>query len=81
MLKEIGWFDIFLTLIGSNMVSYEENILFPTFEVKGRAYLDLSDNEFIERFSHIPESVCSEIYEKMLEMNPWWRIETRKVPV
>lgn len=71
--KEMRWFDIFLTLIDSNILQGNEK-LFLSFEVKGKSYLGLSDEEYNTNFSSLPDYVCEEIYEKMLEMNPWWRL-------
>lgn len=65
--------EVFLTLIGSNLVDESGHDLF-RFKTgtDGRSYLDMTEQQFAQVWGRLPGLVAQEMHEKCLELNLDW---------
>lgn len=71
-LEELKRMEVFLTLVGSNIMDENNQPLFRFRNEGGRQRLDMSDLEFARAWGKLPPDVAVEIHDKVLEINMTW---------
>lgn len=70
--EELKRIEVFLTLVGCNIVGQDGKSLFRFRNVDGKQSLDMTDREFAVAWGELPPDVASEIHEKVWEVNLTW---------
>lgn len=71
-LEELKRMEVFLTLVGCNILDENDKPLFRFKQDGGRQMLDMSDLEFYRAWGKLEPDVADEIHRKVLEVNKTW---------
>ncbi len=71
-IEELKRVEVFLTLIGCNIIDESGNDLFKFKTESGKSQLSMSENEFKKAWGILPPDIAQEIHEKVLEVNKTW---------
>ena len=68
--------EVYLTLVGSNLVDVDGKDLFKFKTDKSGSVLNMTESEFARAWGSLTDDICREIHEKVLEVNVTWQNPT-----
>lgn len=71
-IEELKRMEVYLTLVGCNILDEDGNDLFRFKTVNGRQEIGMNENEFKRAWGKLPPDIAQEIHEKVLEVNKTW---------
>jgi len=71
-MEELKRIEVYLTMVGCNILDRNGNDLFRFKNGDDHAHLDMTEAEFRKVWGKIPPDVAQEIHEKVLEVNITW---------
>lgn len=72
-IEELKRVEVYLTLIGCNLLGVDGKPLFVFKSNNGTAELDMTENQFRTAWGSLPVDIAQEIHEKVLEVNLSWQ--------